>query len=272
MWRPSNCAYHSHDREISRLVGERGKSFESVGDIAFLKLRVGELCQNFLISSRNTKFDTISGGFPQNHNHICQTFGFHVLILSPLSDSPIHSHLSSQTLNNAVRSHSSTDRDFVYRSRIMGNATEEMLQRFSAIAKNTSVLKIFFPESTEKSVALSDIGRAYLSLCVKVHPDKGGSDNIELATRCTQKISKCFELCKGYADSHETGSSCFILETITFTGFENRDYLHCEKEECSSPEGFGDDFDNIFESFFPSDEGESMRVNNNRESDEHRPS
>ena len=37
-----------------------------------------------------------------------------------------------------------------------------------------------------------------MNLGVGVHPDKGGIGNIEEATRCTQKISKCFELAKEY--------------------------------------------------------------------------
>lgn len=72
----------------------------------------------------------------------------------------------------------------------MENEAEEALQRMGAIPESTSDLKIFFPIITEKSVTLSDVRRAYLSLCLRVHRENGGSDDVEFVTRCTQKILK----------------------------------------------------------------------------------
>ena len=143
----------------------------------------------------------------------------------------------------------------------MANGVQAQLQKITAIPENTSVLIVFFPETTAKSIKLSAIRRAYFCLCLQVHPDKGGAGNVEDATRCTQKISKCFELAKEYAERNGKSHNCLIPETVRFKGFKNVDdvQLHEADRPCPQSDVFRDDVDDIFDGFFPSDEEEFMR-------------
>ena len=146
-------------------------------------------------------------------------------------------------------------------------STEDELQRITAISENTSVLQVFFPHNTEESIALSNIRRAYLNLCFRVHPDRGGIGNIEEATRCTQKIPKCFALAQEYADSHGGRISCLITGHICFNGFTTNGDVPFQVEDTSG--AFKDDPDDICDGFFPSDEEEFTRRRGSRESDDY---
>ncbi|CAN8062715.1 unnamed protein product [Agarophyton chilense] len=101
------------------------------------------------------------------------------------------------------------------------------LERINLIPNKISVAEEILNERL--ATAFSALRKAYLKLCLIIHPDKDGSSNVGLATRCTQKISNCFELAKEYATEHHedpkvSESQCVIPVNLLFNGYNEKDY------------------------------------------------
>ena len=134
--------------------------------------------------------------------------------------------------------------------------TQSELNRIDATPLLVSIYEVLRPGTANATLAA--LRRIYLGLCLVIHPDRCGAENFDLATRCTQKVSRCYELEKEYAELHPPNDLmfCIIPYSLRFTWLaptppsspSSRPPPQDVPSPRHSPANYADD---LFDSFFP---------------------
>ena len=72
--------------------------------------------------------------------------------------------------------------------------TQFQLNGIDATPLLVSINEVLQPGTA--NATLVALRRIYHGLCLVIHPYKCGADSFDLATRCTPKFSRCYELAK----------------------------------------------------------------------------